>query len=127
LTGGISILLPLADRNQGNIEAAVARQRAARLRRESLERVVRQEVMSAAARLAASRSALQLFEAGVIGQSQENLRVVRGAYQLGELRLLDVINEQRRLIDTQRAHTELLRDAYAAMVELERAIGARVN
>ncbi len=127
ITGGISILLPLANRNQGNIEAAIARQRAARLERESLERIVRQEVLAASSRLAAARQALQLFNAGVIGQSQENLRVVRGAYDLGELRLLDVINEQRRLIETQRAYTELLRDAFVATVELERAIGAPVK
>ncbi len=127
ITGGISILLPLANQNQGNIEAAIARQRAARLERESLERIVRQEVLAALSRLAAARRALQLFDAGVIGQSQENLRVVRGAYQLGELRLLDVINEQRRLIETQRAYTELLRDAYVSAVELERATGAPVK
>ncbi|MFB3905273.1 MAG: TolC family protein [Acidobacteriota bacterium] len=127
ITGGISILLPLANRNQGNIEAAIARQRAARLERESLERVVRQEVMAALSRLAAARRALQLFDTGVIGQSQQNIRVVRGAYELGELRLLDVINEQRRLIETQRAYTELLRDAYVAAVELERATGAPVK
>jgi len=127
ITGGISIAIPLSDQNQGNIEAVIARQRAARLRRESLERIVRQEVMSAVARLAASNRALQLFDAGVIGQSQENVRVVRGAYELGELRLLDVINEQRRLIETQRAYTDLLRDAYIAAVELGRATAQPVK
>ncbi|RPJ59002.1 MAG: TolC family protein [Acidobacteria bacterium] len=127
LTGGISILLPLANRNQGNIEAAIARQRAARLERESLERMVRQEVLAALSRLTAASRALELFSTGVIGQSQENLRVVRGAYDLGELRLLDVINEQRRLIETQRAYTELLRDAFVAGVELERAMGTAVK
>jgi len=127
LIGGISVLLPLADRNQGNIEAAVARQRAAQLERESLERIVRQEVLAAVSRLTAARRAIELFDSGVIGQSQENLRVVRGAYDLGELRLLDVLNEQRRLTETQRAYTELLRDAFAADAELKKAVGEPVK
>jgi len=127
ITGGISIELPLTDRNQGNIEAAVARQRAARLERESLERIVRQEVLAATNRLESVRQALELFDKGVISRSQENLRIVRGAYELGELRLIDVIDEQRRLIEIQRTYTELLRDAYIAAVEVEKACGAPVR
>lgn len=123
ISGGMSIVLPIANRHQGNIQAAIARRNAARLLRESLERSVRQEVMAAVGRLAAAQRALQIFDAGVIGQSRENLRIVHGAYELGELRLLDVINEQRRLIEIQRTHTDLLRDAYLAGVALERAIG----
>jgi cobalt-zinc-cadmium efflux system outer membrane protein len=123
LTAGISIVLPVRNRNQGNIDAAVARQHAARLRREFLERSVRQEVLAALSRGRAAAQALEVFDQRVIGQSQENLRIIRGAYQLGELRLLDVINEQRRLLDTQRAHTDLLRGAYLAAVEVERAVG----
>lgn len=127
LVVGLSIQLPVRDQNRGSIQAAVARQRAARLEREALERRVRAEVSNAFNRLESAERALQLLETGVMPQSQENLRVVRGAYELGELRLLDVINEQRRLIEVQRANTELLRDAYQARIELERVIGAPVN
>ena len=124
LTAGISISLPVRNRNQGNIEAAVARDRGARLRREALERSARREVLAAVNRYQAARKALGVFDEGVVPQSQENLRIVRGAYELGELRMLDVINEQRRLLETQRAYTDLLRDANIAVAELERAVGA---
>ncbi len=124
LAAGVSIALPVRNRNQGNIEAAVARDRAARLRRDALERGARREVLAAVNRYQAARKALGVFEGGVVPQSQENLRIVRGAYDLGELRMLDVINEQRRLLETQRAYTDLLRDANIAMAELERAVGA---
>jgi cobalt-zinc-cadmium efflux system outer membrane protein len=126
-SGGVSIVLPLRNRNQGNIEAAIARQNAARLTRESLERIVRQEVQTAFTRLAAAQQALGLFGSGVIGQSRENLKIVRGAYELGELRLLDVITEQRRLIEVQRAYADLLRDAHVAAIELDRSIGLPAN
>ncbi|MGE5568164.1 MAG: TolC family protein [Rhodospirillales bacterium] len=124
LSAGITISLPIRNRNQGNIEAAVARSRAARLRREALERSVRQEVLAAVNRYQAAQRVLGIFERGVVQQSQENLRIVRSAYDLGELRLLDVIDEQRKLLETQRAYTDLLRDANIAVAELERAVGA---
>ena len=123
LTAGISIVLPLSNRNQGNIAAARARKREAELARAALERTVRQEIMSAYQRLTAAQGALRVFDAGVIGQSRENLRIVRGAYELGELRMLDVINEQRRLIEIQRSYVDLLREAHVAAVEFERAAG----
>lgn len=123
LTGGVSISLPFRNRNQGNVEAAAARQRGAELRRSALERSIRQEALAALNRYEATRRALEFFDRGVLAQAQENLRIVRGAYELGELRLLDVINEQRRVLETQRAYTSLLRDANVALAELERAVG----
>lgn len=126
LTAGISIVLPLRNRNQGNIQAAVARREVAAMRLRSAEQVVRREVNAALGRYQTARQALAVFDDGVLRQSAENVRILRAAYDLGEIRLMDVINEQRRLVDTQRAHTELLKEAYVAAVELERAVGADV-
>ena len=126
LTGGISINLPVRNRNQGNIQVAVARNQNAKLRREYLERVVRQEVQAAIARYQTASQALSVFDQGVVQQSAENVRILRAAYDLGEIRLMDVINEQRRLIDTQRAYTDLLREAFLSAAELERALGSPI-
>ena len=124
---GVSIALPLLDRNQGNLEAALARRNASRLARESLERTVRQEVLSAFNKVNATRQALEIFETGVMEQSRENLRIVRETCELGELGLMDVIGEQRRLVEIARTHIDLMRDAYMADIELERdcAVGGR--
>lgn len=126
LTAGVSINLPLRNRNQGNIQAAIARQQSAALRRQYLEGVVKQEVQAAITRYETAAKALALFDEGVLQQSRENVRILRAAYDLGEIRLIDVINEQRRLVDTQRAYTDLLRESFLAAVELERATGAPI-
>ena len=123
LTAGVSVQLPIRNRSQGLIEAAVARQRAATRRREYLETVVGTEVASAVTRYQAARRALQLFDDQVLDQSRQNLRVIRAAYEAGELRIFDVLNEQRRLIDTQRAYIDVLREYYTALTEVERATG----
>jgi cobalt-zinc-cadmium efflux system outer membrane protein len=124
LTAGLSLTLPTRNRNQGRIQAAAARREAAALRRQFIEQIVRRDVRAAAGRYEAARRALAIFDQNVIGQSQDNLRIIRAGYELGELRLLDVLNEQRRLIDTQKAYTDVLKECYLALVELERAVGA---
>jgi len=127
LTAGVSITLPTRNRNQGNLQAAVARREAARLRRQFIEQVVRREVRAAYSRYETARRALEIFDRRVIGQAQNNLRTIRAGYNLGELRVFDVINEQRRLIDTQKAYTDVLKEYYLAQVELERAIGGPIR
>ncbi len=126
LTVGLSLNLPVRNRNQGNIQAAVARQHAARLRRAYAEQSVARDVRNAFTRYEAALQATKIFDQDVLQQAQSNVSILRAAYDAGELRLLDVINEQRRLIDTQRAYTDVLREAYLSLVDLERAVGSQL-
>lgn len=124
LTVGISIDLPWRNKNQGNIESAVARREGMRLRREHQELVAEQEVKGALARYEAAMAAARMFEKDVLGQSEENLRIVRRVYEQGELRLLDYLQEQKKLIDSQRTYTELLKETQLSLVDLEKAAGS---
>lgn len=123
LTVGMSMDLPWRNRNQGNIEAAVARQHAARLRREQMEITAANEVHAARERWQAARDAAEVFEKQVLDNARGNLRIVQGVYEHGELRLLDVINEQRKLIEAQRSYTGLLKEQHLARIELQKAMG----
>ena len=123
LTGGLSITLPILYRNQGQIDVARARQAAASLRREYVERSIRAEITGAYGRYQAARRAVQTFEDSVLRPSTDSVRVLRASYAAGEIRLFDLVAEQRRLIDTQKAYTEALKQEALARVALERAIG----
>jgi len=123
LTFGLSVPLFAQRRNLGNVEAAVARERAARLHHEYLESIVALEVEAAYRRWTAAQRAVALFERGVVDQSEKNLTVIRQAYTLGQLRVLDVLAEQRRLIDTELAYVDAQADLAQATAELERAVG----
>ena len=57
------------------------------------------------------------------GIARANLDVVRQSYGLGRGTLLDVIAEQRRYIEVENGYTDVLRQAWDASVEVERAIG----
>jgi cobalt-zinc-cadmium efflux system outer membrane protein len=127
LTFGVSVGIPVFNRNQGlKAEAAAAISQAQR-RREFLEAVVRSEVASAYSRYEAARKALFTFEQGVIERSTDNIRVIRAAYELGEFRLTDLLFEQRRLVDSQREFTEALSEQYRALADLQSAIGTPVS
>lgn len=124
LTFGVTLGLPVFNRNQGaKAEAAIAITQA-RARREFLEALVRSEVASAYARYEAASKALVAYEQGVIERSQENVQVMRAAYELGHFSVTELLAEQRRLLDSQRDYTEALAEQYRALADLQTAVGA---
>jgi cobalt-zinc-cadmium efflux system outer membrane protein len=120
---GVSITLPVRHQNQGNVAAALADVEGARRRREATELLVRQEVASAYAQSEAAARAAQIYRAQVLETARRNFAVVRQSYELGRLGLLDVIAEQRRLIELETGFTDVLKQRWDAVVDLQRAIG----
>lgn len=126
-TYGVTITLPIFNRNQGakaEAETAIAQ---AKQRRQFIEAVVRAEVASAYARYQAAGRSITTFEQGVIARSNDNIQAIRAAYQIGAFRVTDLLNEQRRLVDAQREYTEALAERYRALADLQAALGVTVN
>jgi len=123
LSFGVSI--PLFTRHRAEPGIAVAQSRASqqRLRREYLERAIPHEVEAAYRRWSGAVRSLDILRNGVVAPSEKNLTIIREAYRLGQLRLFDVLNEQRRLVDLQLSVVNAHADAARALVELERAVG----
>ena len=127
LAVGVSLPLFSRKRNLGNIEASVARTKAAQLRTEYLERAIPLEVDAAWQRLESSRIALAALDGQAVALAQSNLEVIRKAYQLGQFRLLDILNEQRRVLDTQLASIEVQAELRRSLAELEKAVGGPIQ
>lgn len=127
LTFGVSISIPIFNRNQGAKAEAEASILQARRRREFAETIVRSEVASAYARYEAAKKSLAIFEQGVLDRSAQNIRSVRGAYEIGAFRVTDLLVEQRRFIDLQREFIEALAERYRALADLRAAMGVAVN
>jgi cobalt-zinc-cadmium efflux system outer membrane protein len=121
---GVSVILPVRNRNEGNVAAARAEHRATERRRELAELTARHEVVAALAQAEAARQSLSLYERGVRDVATRNVDVVRQAYDLGRGSLLDVIAEQRRYIEVETGYTEALKQAWEAATEVERAVGS---
>lgn len=123
-TFGVTLNLPVRNKNQGAIEAAVATAEAAKRRLEFAELTVRREVATSYARYERAARAMEIFRAGVQGQSQANLDVIRQTYELGSKTLLDYIAEQRRFIEVENEFIDAVLQTYQARVEIERATSA---
>jgi cobalt-zinc-cadmium efflux system outer membrane protein len=121
--GGVTVTLPVRNRNQGNIAAALAEAGAAEHRLAAIHLTIRQEVTAAFTQYEAAQHALAIYTQGVRDVAHQNLEVVRKTYELGRASLLDVIAEQRRYIDIETGYTDALKQAYDTVVEIERAVG----
>jgi len=121
--GGVSIVLPVRNRNEGNVAAATAATRAAERRVEFAMLTVQQEVGAAFTQYEAARRSLDIYERGVRDVSRRNLDVIRQAYQLGPWiasgrhRGTEALHRGR-----ERLHG-CLKQVYDAAVGIERAVG----
>lgn len=121
---GVSIPLPIFNREQGNIAEAASRSVQATHGREALERRVRQEVVTAFRRYENLRDSLDVWRTGVLNENQESLRIVQLAYNLGELRFIDIVNQQRLLLEAETTFLSTQADLDMAIAELELAVGS---
>ncbi len=123
LAFGVSVTLPIFNRNQGaKAEAQLAITQAQR-RREFAESVVRAEVTAAYRRYEAAQASIRTYEQRVIERSERNVQTMRAAYQAGAFRVTELLAEQRRLVDMQREMTEAFAERYRALAELRAALG----
>lgn len=118
---GISLDLPVRNKNQGAIEAAVAEADAAAKRREFAELTVRREVAAAYAQFDRALRAEEIFRVGARDAAKANLDVVRQTYELGSKTLIDYIGEQRRFIELENDFLDAQLAVYNARVEVARA------
>lgn len=124
LTFGVAIGIPIFNKNQGAKTETEISIKQAQSRREFAERVVRGEILSAYQRYDAATLAVMTLEMSAIPRSNENVETFRRIYEIGEIKITDLIAEQRRLLDANRDLTEALKDKYRAQADIQIAMGA---
>ncbi len=126
LTFGVSVDIPIFNRNQGDIASATGEKLQATRSREFLEATVKRDVAVAYRKYKAAAEQLVLYTTQIMPRSEENLRSVRAAYGFGEFSVFEVVGEQRRLTENVTGYNQSLRDYYAALAELETALGITI-
>jgi cobalt-zinc-cadmium efflux system outer membrane protein len=122
VSAGAMITVPVLNRNQGDVAAARAEQAGAASAHEAARLAADAELAAARARDEHARQAVVAYT-DTQTLARRNLTVVGQSYQLGRLTVFDVLAEQRRFLDLERAYTEALRAAYEARTALNRAVG----
>jgi cobalt-zinc-cadmium efflux system outer membrane protein len=117
------ISIPVLNRNQGEIAAARAEGAGAEAAHEAARLAADTELAVARARDEHARQAVSAYTGGGQALARRNLTVVVQSYELGRVTVFDVLAEQRRYLEVERAYTEALRAAYEARTALNRALG----
>ncbi len=120
----LSIPLPLFDRNQAGIREARARKQSVENRLDFARMSVAREIEGDHARLAAIDKALDLYTGGILPQLEENLKLVQEAYQIGEVGILAVIEEQKKFLEVNDGYLTALYNRQTALTKLEASVGA---
>ena len=123
LTFGVAIGLPIFNKNQGAKAEAEIAIRQAQERRTFAESVIRGDIVAAFQRVEAATRAINTLETAVLPRSRENVETVRRVYELGELKITDLLSEQRRLLDASRDLTTALTERYRGQSDLFIALG----
>jgi cobalt-zinc-cadmium efflux system outer membrane protein len=123
VSGGAIVTVPVLNRNQGVLAAAEAERTGAAARLEAARLTANSEIAAARSRDEYARRALQAYSGDALALARQNLDVIRQTYELGRGTLLDVLTEQRRYLDVERAYTDILREAYEARQMLKFALG----
>jgi cobalt-zinc-cadmium efflux system outer membrane protein len=122
-TAGGMVTVPLFNRNQGEIAMARAEQSGASASSEAMRLRAATELAAARALDQRAQAAVTLFAGGAQALARQNLDVVRQSYQLGRTTVYEVLAEQRRYLELERAYTDALRRAYEARTALVLAGG----
>jgi cobalt-zinc-cadmium efflux system outer membrane protein len=122
---GAMVTVPLLDRNQGAVAAARAERAGAAAAHDAAVLSAQAELGAAQARHEHALRAVRVYSDGARSLARQNLTVVSQTHQLGRLTVFDVMSEQRRYLDVERAYTQALREAYEARTALVRARGER--
>jgi len=121
--GGVSIPLPLFDKNAGNVlYFRTDVQRAEALLREQVV-MVDAEVTLAMATLRRRFAILQGMEKGMLDRANESWEIERSAYQEGATDLLRLLDSQRSHNEVHLLHNRTQIELHLDLVQLETAVG----
>lgn len=123
----VSFPLPLFDRNQAGQQQASARRNSTESRYLFALQSIEREVEAAHARLSSAQKAVALYRTGILPQLEANLKLVQEAYQLGEVGILAVIEEQKKFIEVNDSYLIARYNRNTAVAKLEATVGVELK
>lgn len=124
---GVSIPIPLFNRNQGNVLAANRRADQARDLRNAVELRLRAETLQALALWRTANTEVQTFNQQILPAAQSAVDSATRGFEMGKFNFLDVLDAQRTLIAARTQYLTATAQATDAWVRLERIYGDLVQ
>lgn len=120
---GVSIPLPLFDRNQGNLAEALSREDKARDELAATRIRLASEATQAWERLQTARAEVVALADEVLPGAQTAFDAATKGFELGKFGFLDVLDAQRTLFLARSQYLRALAEAHRARAELDRILG----
>ncbi|RMM09192.1 putative Metal ion efflux outer membrane protein [Pseudomonas syringae] len=120
---GLSMPLPLFDRNQGNVLAASRRADQSRDLRNAVELKLRTQTQSALDQWSTAAQEVESFNKVILPAAQSAVDTATRGFEMGKFGFLEVLDAQRTLISARSQYLESLATATEARVAIERIHG----
>ena len=120
---GVTVPLPLFNRNAGAIARAEADARRAENRAQSVILAVNLDVQQAVNTVDVSRARVAYIEREALKNAQETRDIILASYRAGAVNLIDFLDAQRAFRDTVRSYNRAVFDYRISQFQLEAAVG----
>lgn len=120
---GLSMPLPLFDRNQSNVLAAARRADQVRDLRNAVALRLRSETRSAVDQWATAMQEVAAYDRTILPAAQQAVDTATRGFEMGKFAFLDVLDAQRTLIEARGLYLEALATAADARARVERIYG----
>lgn len=120
---GVSIPLPIFDRNQGNIAAARYTTRKIEQQQKAASARIHAELSEAYQALAASADEAQETKQNILKNAEWTFEAAQESYKQGKSDYLSVLDAQRTLIDAETQYIRSLTEFHKAWTDVERLTG----
>ncbi|MEI6808136.1 MAG: TolC family protein [bacterium] len=120
---GVSLPLPICDRNQGAVQSAAAMFEKAGKQRRAAEIRATADLMAAHQAFSTVAKKASALKTGVLPRVKTVLDAIRSGYTQGKFAYLEVLDAQRTLVEARTEYIEALISAHSALAELERVAG----
>ena len=121
---GLQIDLPINNKNQGNVAAAVAEIRVAENNLKASEAMVKAELKTAEVEVRLRKKQVDETLGPLRQQAMDTSRIAQAAYREGGTDLLRLLDAERLRLETQLIFVQALVEYRIAVVNLETAMGA---
>jgi cobalt-zinc-cadmium efflux system outer membrane protein len=120
---GLSVPIPLFDRNQGNIQQALSRAEKAKDELSITDIQLRSTVTQAYRRWSSNHNAIESLRADILPGAQSAYDAATRGFELGKFNFLDVLDAQRTLFQAKTQYLNALLETYQAVADIERIVG----
>ncbi|MCW8277939.1 TolC family protein [Pseudomonas sp. PCH199] len=120
---GLSMPIPLFNRNQGNVLSAARRADQARDLRNATELRLRTEIQTTLAQWQTANGEVSAFDQTILPAAQSAVDSATRGFEMGKFGFLDVLDAQRTLIGARTQYIQAVAEATDARVRIERIFG----